>query len=126
MDENDHTFETTHAPPQIPSEAESPINHTKRIEFDIEKYRPHLEDVDITEDQKQELLEALWMIMTSFVDLGFQIHPVQQACGQVEKAEPLPDLSGGDAVYSNLKSSIRTFTRAATSDECGQEGGGRP
>lgn len=32
----------------------------------------------MTPVQQQELLEALWIIVVGFVDLGFGIHPVQQ------------------------------------------------
>ncbi len=49
--------------------------------FDLEpqKYMSRLEGLDITEAQKTELLETLWSIMRSFVELGFRV----DVCGQL-------------------------------------------
>jgi len=52
------------------------------ITVDYEKYAPLLDDPDLSEDQKREFLQALWNIITNFVDLGFGVHPVQLACGE--------------------------------------------
>ena len=45
-------------------------------------YRELLEDMDMTEAQKEEFLQALWDIVTGFVELGFGTHPTQEAGGQ--------------------------------------------
>ena len=45
-------------------------------------HREFLEDMDMTEAQKQEFLQALWDIVTGFVELGFGTHPTQEAGGQ--------------------------------------------
>ena len=60
------------------------------LNIDWDAYLPFFEDEDISENDKQELIEALWSIVVSFVDLGFGVHPVQQACGQDD--DPLNDL----------------------------------
>lgn len=62
------------------------------LNFDFEAYTHHLDELDLTEDQKRDLLEALFQIVRSFVDLGFNMHPVQQACGQntLIASKPLP------------------------------------
>ena len=44
---------------------------------DINKYLPMLENMDLTRDQKIELIHDLWLIMESFVDRAFGIHPDQ-------------------------------------------------
>ena len=64
------------------------------VEIDYEKYERYLEDSDLSEEEKRQLIEALWSILVGFVDLGFGIHPVQEACGQAEKT-PLPLTLGG-------------------------------
>ncbi|MEM7619880.1 MAG: hypothetical protein AAF228_05375 [Pseudomonadota bacterium] len=38
-----------------------------------------MDDTDISDEKKRELIETLWNIIISFVDLGFGIHPLQQA-----------------------------------------------
>ena len=54
------------------------------LTLDIDLYLSLLDDEDIPDDQKREFIETLWSIMVSFVDLGFQIHPVLQSCGKDE------------------------------------------
>jgi hypothetical protein len=62
------------------------------LTIDWELYAEHLEDSDLTDDQKREFIETLWNIVVAFVDLGFGIHPVQQACEQNDKTSlMLPD-----------------------------------
>ncbi len=58
------------------------------IEIDVAKYQAYLDDPALSDAQKDEIITALWSIMTAFVDLGFGVHPVQQAmdqeaCGQI-------------------------------------------
>lgn len=52
------------------------------LTIDWECYAEHLEDSDLSDDQKRDLIETLWSIVCACVDLGFGIHPVQQACEQ--------------------------------------------
>lgn len=56
-----------------------------KLTIDWDLYQDFLEDTDLTDDQKREFIETLWSIMVSFVDLGFGIHPLQQACGQMDE-----------------------------------------
>lgn len=52
-------------------------------EFDPAGYMAELDGLDITEDQKAELLATLWSIMTSFVRMGFDV----KICEQIFEAE---------------------------------------
>ncbi len=56
----------------------------KTLTLDIDYYQSFLYDADIPNDKKQELIETLWNIVVQFVDLGFGIHPVQQADNSAE------------------------------------------
>lgn len=47
------------------------------LSLDIKKYQSHVEDFDLTEEQKIELLQTLWTIMETFVDIGFGVDAVQ-------------------------------------------------
>lgn len=58
----------------------------RRIEIDVEKYQAYLDDPSLSDEQRAEIIQALWTIITAFVELGFGVHPVQQACGQLENA----------------------------------------
>lgn len=55
---------------------------TLSIDWDL--YGSMLEESDLTDEQKRELIGSLWSIVVGFVDLGFGIHPVQQVCGEDE------------------------------------------
>ncbi|MEM9963402.1 MAG: hypothetical protein AAF882_20530 [Pseudomonadota bacterium] len=58
------------------------------LEVDVERYQHLLDDPALTDAQKREIIEALWSIIVSFVDLGFGVHPAQQACGQLGECQP--------------------------------------
>ena len=84
------------------------INNNPALQVDPDVYRPYLEDEDISEADKEELLLALWSIAVSFVKLGYDVHPLQQVispdmpCGQDDKnasvirLNPTNLLSSGD------------------------------
>ena len=48
------------------------------LAFDKERYLSELEDTDLTEEQKIEMLQALWSIVEAFVDLGFGVNSIHQ------------------------------------------------
>ncbi len=50
-----------------------------KVSLDYERYAAILADQKINEEDKRALIEALWSIITNFVQLGFHVHPVQQA-----------------------------------------------
>lgn len=66
-------------PPAVSTEA----NQNKLgLVFDWQDWLPYFEDADIPDDQKREMIETLWQIVVAFVDLGFDLNPQQQSCGQ--------------------------------------------
>lgn len=52
------------------------------VTVNFANYREFLKDIDMTEAEKEEFLQALWDIVSSFVELGFGTHPLQEAGGQ--------------------------------------------
>lgn len=72
-----------------------------RLEIDIEKYQAYLDGSDLTPAQKEDFLRALWSVVVAFVDLGFGVHPAQQACGQVGNSLDLPAQADLDKVNSS-------------------------
>lgn len=71
--------------------------------IDIARYMKHLDGMDLEDAQKHKLLEALLPIMVCFADIAFGMHPVQQACGQLE--EPLANSPGTDSDGGRLSAS---------------------
>ena len=75
QDTNNHELPGAALPPPIEADA----NGFAPLQFDPAPYRAHVADLGLDADHEVELLRTLWAIMSSFVDLGFRIHPVQQA-----------------------------------------------
>lgn len=48
------------------------------LKLDVACYEELLADFDMSEEERAALLEAMWNIVVSFVDLGFDLHPLQQ------------------------------------------------
>lgn len=56
------------------------------IKVDVERYQSYLDDTGMTDQQKKDFLQAMWLVMMSFVEMGFDVHPIQHVCG---KASPI-------------------------------------
>jgi len=65
-------------PPIAPVAPETTVRQAPALTFDPEEYRHFLADCDWTDTQKDEFTEALWGIVLNFVDLGFDLNPVQR------------------------------------------------
>ena len=70
------------------------------LPLDVDKYRPFLDEFELTEAQQRELLETLWTMMKTFVELGFGVDPVQQVLSAAI-------LSAAESTASDLESSNR-------------------
>lgn len=70
----------------------------KTLSVDVERYDHMLENSGMTAEERRQTLEALWSIVVTFVELGYGIHPVQEACGKDEKLSELWDKSEPDAL----------------------------
>ncbi len=55
----------------------------KMLQVDIEKYQAWLDDPDLSEADKEQIIQLLWQIIMCFVDLGFEVAPLQDACGKM-------------------------------------------
>lgn len=59
------------------------------LAVDVERYQAYLDDHDLTDAQKEEFLQALWSIMMFFVQIEYEVHPLQEVCGK-------PSAGGGE------------------------------
>ncbi len=97
------------------------------LSIDWELYGTYLEDSDLSEAQKREFIETLWSIVVSFVDLGFGIHPLQQALP--DGCEQLPDLieilasDPGHVISSKNQLTKTEFSKVAGHEHHGRGGG---
>lgn len=89
----------------------SDLGYPGELALDTKKYLPYLEDCDITEAQKAELLSVLWSIMRGFVELGWGVNSIQTFI------PALAEFSSGDdsgAVEMDMPKS--QFNSAATDE----------
>ncbi|WP_299970725.1 hypothetical protein [uncultured Roseobacter sp.] len=63
-----------------PDETHDPLQPRPTLSIDWEVYAAMLEDSDMSLDAQRELIETLWSIVVMFVDMGFELNPVQQIC----------------------------------------------
>ena len=59
------------------------------LAVDVERYQAYLDNQNLTDAQKEELLQALWSIMMFFVQIEYEVHPLQEVCGK-------PSAGGGE------------------------------
>ncbi|MCB2014876.1 MAG: hypothetical protein KDE67_08265 [Sphingobium sp.] len=83
-----------------PTSSPEATNDKLTIQFDAREYAHFLADLDLTEAQKLEYIETLWTIVLHFIDMGFGIHPIQQACGQFSENLALCPDADSDVVKS--------------------------
>lgn len=52
------------------------------LTVDVAKYQSWLDDSTLSSSQKDEFLRSLWSIVVTFVEIGFDVHPLQEVCVQ--------------------------------------------
>lgn len=70
--------------PRTDAHPQSSALQRLNLTFDAKEFAHFLDGCDWTDDQKIEFIEELWKIILSFVDLGFDIHPVQEVFSELE------------------------------------------
>lgn len=60
---------------------DSPAVH-KTLTLNLAQYEDQLDDAELSEDEREELLKALWTIICCFVDIGYRIE-TPKSCGQL-------------------------------------------
>jgi|TARA_R100000501_G_C2577409_1_gene81955 hypothetical protein len=98
---------------------EEPAAHhsTPKFSIDFEKYLPYLEDTEIPDSEKLELIETLYAIMRSLVDIGFDIHPIKHGCGQVSDEVRNLTLDSGNSVKLETDTLAPAFGEEARAAE---------
>lgn len=90
------------------------------LKLDVEKYQHMLDMPDVDDVQRKELIEALWLLVVSFMDAGFDVRTAEN-CGEA----PLPANScskiGNDKVSSNQSPNSAVFAAAANEPATKQE-----
>lgn len=53
---------------------------------DVAKYLPYIREIDITDEQRAELLAALWSIMSAFIELGWKIESLPMLIPELQES----------------------------------------
>ena len=86
--------------------AEAGARSTLQVDFEL--YQGFLDDADISEEQKRQMIEALWSIIVAFVEIGFGVHPVQEACEAADKDKIEAGNGDSDDLYLEELSKNKT------------------
>jgi hypothetical protein len=57
------------------------LSARQTLSVDVALYQSYLDDTALSDEQKEEFVRALWLVVVSFVELGFEVHPLQQVGG---------------------------------------------
>ena len=63
-----------------PDKNNTPTRPSLSVDWEI--YAAMLEDSDMPLDQQKELIKTLWSIVVNFVDLGYEVKPSREICGE--------------------------------------------
>lgn len=83
------------------------------LSIDVARYQEYLDGSDLTPEQKEEFLRAMWSIIVTFVELGYGVHPLQEACGKDCEADGLPPVRAFDEVISKDQETAKPFEKPA-------------
>lgn len=92
----------------------------RSVEIDVARYQKYLDDPSLSEGQKEEIIKALWSIMMAFVDLGFGVHPLQEAHGQEDCGKLHGELDDHGDADSNESGLVDQILRG-TYNEAGRD-----
>lgn len=81
------------------------------VEIDTARYQAYLDDPGLSDDQKEEIIRALWSIIIAFVDLGFGVHPYQEVLGQEACGKPQQMLDAQGDKDSNEFNPVETLSK---------------
>ena len=85
------------------------------LKLDPDEYREDLAEFALTEEQENELLQTLWHIMSTFVDIGWGVDTIPLF---------LPDLfekAGQDSGKMRQQKDTKTVNQAASKSIAGKE-----
>jgi hypothetical protein len=88
------------------------------LEMDAAEWLPYVEEFDISEEQKIELLQMLWNIMSTFVDIGWGVDSIQNFIPALKEFSSVAD--SGNA---KMKIHTQQFNGVAKEDAA-QKGSG--
>lgn len=94
----------------------SNVKPVARLIIDYEKYERLLAESDASDEEKRAFIETWWHLIVNFVDLGFDLHPLQQACEQELDLSTLSDSDVLGLKTLHIKSDFNYTTQSMKGD----------
>lgn len=82
------------------------------MNFNPDKYRSEIAKLQLTREQEDRFLRALWVVMENFADCAIGMHPVQMACGKLGKNARKTALTAPDGVKYDDQIFVDSFEDA--------------
>lgn len=83
------------------------------LALDTDKYRADLQEFELTAQQENELLQVLWDIMVTMVDIGFGDHSIQRVVHSLMKSTSPDSLNELKRYKEGLEGNKAIFADAA-------------
>lgn len=87
----------------------------RTLTVDVAKYQEYLDHADMTPEQKEEFLTAVWSVVVTFVELGFDVHPLQEVCGKDGETAAQSPKAAFDQVRSEDQRTRKTKRKSGPS-----------
>lgn len=71
----------------LKQDAPNSVPQRPSLTIDYGLYWHYLENSNLTDQQKRDFLDDMWLIIVFFVKLGFNVNPLQEAVGQSPKTD---------------------------------------
>jgi len=84
------------------------------VAVDVERYQAWFDGLDLSPQQQEEFLQALWFIVVTFVELGLGVHTLQDVCGHNSASEVAEAKLAFDALKSEESDSIKPSMRSSS------------
>ncbi len=88
----------------------------RSLTLDVDRYQAMLDSLDLSDPEKKEMAEVLWLWVISFVDLDFELH-LQDSCGQLGNGGPIAADGSSSMLGSGNCNARSEFAQAANSTD---------
>lgn len=80
----------------------------RTVTIDVAKYQEYLDGSDLTPEQTEDFLRAVFSIVVRFVDLGFEVRPLEEFSGKDAKNRTQSPKAALDRVGSKERLNLGT------------------
>ena len=81
--------------------------------FDVKRYDALLNEPNVSQEEREEVLNTLWNLVQTCVDFGWGVHPLPTNCGQADISPLLSSEAAQNVVNSKSSELAKTFTSAS-------------